>query len=74
MTHHNSIWYYIVQVINLSDNTFGEEGSSAIANILPDLQKLQVINFGECLVRSEGAIALATALMDGHPLLEVRSF
>ena len=38
---------------------------------LPKLQKLKVINFGDCLVRNNGAKALATAIRDGQIDLEV---
>lgn len=59
------------QVIDLNDNTFAEEGSLAMAEVLPSLQQLRVINFGDCLVRSDGARAIADAIKDGHKLLEV---
>lgn len=32
-----------------------------------------MINFGDCLVRSEGAIALAAVLREGLPVLKVSS-
>lgn len=43
-----------------------------MAGVLPHLQKLRVINFGDCLVRSEGARAIAEAIKEGHQLLEVK--
>ena len=55
----------------MNDNTFTEEGSLAMAEVLPNLQELRVINFGDCLVRSDGARAIAQALKEGHKLLEV---
>ena len=60
-----------MQIIDLNDNTFTEEGSLAMAEVLPDLQDLKVINFGDCLVRSDGARAIAEAIKDGHRQLEV---
>lgn len=42
-----------------------------MADVIPSLQELEVINFGECLVRSKGAVAIAEAIKDGHPLLRV---
>ena len=60
-----------LQILNLSDNTFSDEGSAAIAAVLPGLQQLRVMNFGECLVRSPGASAIAAAIADQHQLLEV---
>uniref|UniRef100_A0A3Q1HX53 Ran-GTPase activating protein 1 C-terminal domain-containing protein n=1 Tax=Anabas testudineus TaxID=64144 RepID=A0A3Q1HX53_ANATE len=40
---------------------------------LPWHRNIQVINFGDCLVRSEGAIALAAVLTEGLPILKVCS-
>uniref|UniRef100_A0A3Q1HX72 Ran-GTPase activating protein 1 C-terminal domain-containing protein n=1 Tax=Anabas testudineus TaxID=64144 RepID=A0A3Q1HX72_ANATE len=37
---------------------------------LPWHRNIQVINFGDCLVRSEGAIALAAVLTEGLPILK----
>lgn len=42
-----------------------------MAKVLPNLQQLRVINFGDCLVRPGGAKAIAEAIKDGHPLLQV---
>uniref|UniRef100_A0A8C1A3P1 Ran GTPase-activating protein 1 n=1 Tax=Cyprinus carpio carpio TaxID=630221 RepID=A0A8C1A3P1_CYPCA len=52
-----------LQVLNLNDNTFTKRGSIAMAECL------KLINFGDCLVRSEGAIAIAGALREGLPFL-----
>lgn len=38
---------------------------------LRHLRNVQVVNFGDCLVRSEGAIALAAVLREGLPVLKV---
>ena len=59
------------QEIDLNDNTFTEDGSVAMAEVLPNLQQLRVINFGDCLVRPGGAKAISEAIKDGHPLLKV---
>ena len=59
-------------MIDLNDNTFTEVGARAMAEVLPELPKLRVINFGDCLVRPEGAQAIASVLKDGHHQLEVR--
>lgn len=40
---------------------------------LRHLRNVQVVNFGDCLVRSEGAIALAGVLREGLPIIQVRS-
>ena len=58
-------------MIDLNDNTFTEPGSVAMAEVLPGLQEVRILNFGECLVRSGGATAIAEAIKDGHKLLEV---
>ena len=60
------------QVINLCDNTFAAEGSVSMANALPSLQQIRVLNFGDCLVRNEGARAIAKVIREGLPLLEVK--
>ena len=62
----------LIQVVDLSDNTFTEVGSKSMADVLPNLQKLRVINFGDCLVRPEGGQAIADAIKDSHQQLEVR--
>lgn len=41
------------------------------AQALTHLRSLQVVNFGDCLVRSEGAIALAAVIREGVPVLKV---
>lgn len=47
--------------------------SGLSAQALRHLRNLQVVNFGDCLVRSEGAIALAAVLREGLPVLKVTS-
>lgn len=59
------------QSIDLNDNTFTEEGAVAMAAVLPSLQELRSINFGDCLIRPGGASAIAAAIRDGHKKLEV---
>lgn len=43
------------------------------AQALRQLRNLQVVNLGDCLVRSEGAIALAAVLREGLPVLRASS-
>ena len=45
-----------------------------MATALPSLRELRRINFGDCLLRSGGARAIAAAITDGHPQLEVRVY
>lgn len=42
-----------------------------VIQALRHLRNVQVINFGDCLVRCEGAIALAAVLREGLPILKV---
>lgn len=44
---------------------------SNIFQVLPKLQNLEVINYGDCLVRTEGAIAITEALKEGYQKLKV---
>ena len=41
--------------------------------VLPKLQDLEVINFGDCLLRTGGAKAIAEALKEGQAKLTVCS-
>lgn len=40
---------------------------------LPNLQKLEVLNFGDCLLRTKGAEAIADAIKDSHASLKVET-
>lgn len=42
-----------------------------VSQALKHLCYVQVINFGDCLVRSEGAGAIAETLKEGLPILKV---
>ena len=46
-------------------------GSDLHLQALRHLRNVQVINFGDCLVRSEGAMAIADTLVEGLPILKV---
>lgn len=59
------------QIIDLNDNTVIEEGSAALAEVIPNLQELRVLNLGDCLVRDDGARAIAGAIKDGQHHLKV---
>lgn len=63
-----------LRVLNLNDNTFTWRGSKAMAAVLPLLQHLTLINFGDCLVRTKGAQYLAQALSGGHNQLQEVKF
>lgn len=59
-----------LKVINLEDNSLTEEGAKYIAECLPALKKINMLNFGDCLVRTNGAFALAKALKGNCPDLK----
>ncbi|CAD5117641.1 DgyrCDS6397 [Dimorphilus gyrociliatus] len=55
-----------LRYLNLNDNTFTEVGAQAMAKYaLPKLKNLEVLNFGDCLIRSGGGKAIASALREG---------
>lgn len=60
-----------LRLIDLNDNTITLKGAKHIANALPHLQKLKVLNFDDCLLRTDGATVLADALTEKHMNLEV---
>uniref|UniRef100_A0A2K6TJ39 Ran-GTPase activating protein 1 C-terminal domain-containing protein n=1 Tax=Saimiri boliviensis boliviensis TaxID=39432 RepID=A0A2K6TJ39_SAIBB len=66
--------------LDLSDNAFrpdgvqgfdalfkSSKGAVAMAETLKTLQQVEVINFGDCLVCSKGAVAIADAIHGGLP-------
>lgn len=42
-----------------------------LSQALKHLNSLQVINFGDCLVRPSGAVAIAESISEGLPILKV---
>ena len=42
-----------------------------MSETLRQLENLRVVNFEDCLVRSEGAVSIGDALKDGHGCLQV---
>ena len=44
-----------------------------MAEHLPAMQNLEVINFGDCLLKSSGATALAKSFAEKHVKLRVSS-
>lgn len=45
-----------------------------MAEKLTMMQNLEVIDFGDCLMKTKGATYIAEALADGHTKLQVSSF
>lgn len=52
-------------------STFTPRGARAIASQLNHMQNLEVINFGDCMVKTAGAKFIAKALTDDHQKLKV---
>ena len=42
-----------------------------ILQALPKMQNLEVINFGDCLIRTDGAVEIANAIKSAHQKLRV---
>lgn len=55
-----------LKILNLNDNTIGARGAKAIADVLPQLENLEHINFGDCLLRTKGVLFLADAVKNSH--------
>ncbi len=61
------------QALKKSRSKFSENDTRRIGlQALPNLQKLEVLNFGDCLLRTKGAEAIADAIKDSHTSLKVR--
>ncbi|RXG51725.1 Ran GTPase-activating protein 1 [Armadillidium vulgare] len=56
---------------NFSCGTFTLKGANAMAKELPKMKNLEVINLGDCLLKTKGAIAIAEALSNLTLLKEV---
>ncbi|VDM38248.1 unnamed protein product [Toxocara canis] len=60
-----------LRIINLSDNTFTALGAHAIAKVLPSLNYVETLDFGDCLCRNKGVDALIGSLDPvKHPSLK----
>ena len=59
-----------LSILNMNDNTFTEKGAKSLADVLPKLQKLRILNLGDCLLKTEGALLIAKALESGHQVLD----
>ena len=51
-----------LQILNLNDNTFTSFGAIPMARALSNLPDLEVIEFGDCLIRNRGCEALTTVI------------
>lgn len=59
-----------LKTLDLQDNTLTESGSIALSESLPSWENLTVLNIGECLLRSGGAIPIIKSLTKSHLELE----
>ncbi|TKR65066.1 hypothetical protein L596_025527 [Steinernema carpocapsae] len=60
-----------LRILNLSDNTFTVRGAIKMAEALKTLDRLEVINFSDCLCRDAGSRAILEALSaKTHPNLK----
>lgn len=67
-------WGRVYTLLNICGLLFSLSCSPpSTLQALRHLRNVQVVNFGDCLVRSEGAIALAGVLREGLPIIQVRS-
>ena len=60
-----------MRVINLNDNILTEKGAMAIADAVEVLEGLEVLDLGDCLVRSDGLKKLANALSTCYNIREL---
>ena len=51
-----------LEILDLQDNTFTNKGALALADILPQLPKLQDLGVGDCLLSARGGVVVAAAL------------
>merc|ERR1719180_117375 len=54
----------------MNDNTFTSKGAKAMAEALKKLEKLEVLNLGDCLLKSAGAKLICRASKGRHPNLK----
>ncbi|XP_037927435.1 ran GTPase-activating protein-like [Teleopsis dalmanni] len=60
-----------LHVLNVNDNNIGRKGAGYLAELFAFIPKIREINFGDCLVKTDGAYLFADALADDHKNLEV---
>ncbi|KAJ9061518.1 Ran GAP Rna1 [Entomophthora muscae] len=56
-----------LEILDLQDNTFVEEGSYALSSVLSNWPKIRVLNVGDCLLKAKGALSLFDALISVKP-------
>lgn len=60
-----------MNILNLNDNTIGPKGCQALVAAFEHMQKIKDVNFGDCLIKTPGAVYLSEILTEGHSDLEV---
>lgn len=58
-------------ILNLNDNTIGPKGCQALVAAFEHMQKIKDVNFGDCLIKTPGAVYLSEILTEGHSNLEI---
>lgn len=60
-----------LEILNLNDNTIGPKGSESISKALSQLDNIKELNFGDCLLKTKGALLLANTLKSSNKNLEI---
>ncbi|KAH7729897.1 ran GTPase-activating protein 1-like isoform 2 [Aphelenchoides avenae] len=60
-----------LRILNLNDNTFGEKGAIAMSKAIGRLMAIEHIDFGDCLCRRRGSLAICRALADAKSVIQV---
>lgn len=58
--------------INLNDNTLDVKGAEHISKILPKLKRLEILNVGDCLIKTKGAKLIAAGIKKRSDNLKVK--
>ena len=58
-------WLHYLDIHNMNDNTFIVKGTKAMAAAIKKLDKLEVLNLGDCLLKFGGTKLICNALKEG---------
>lgn len=62
-----------LRILNLNDNTFGDRGAIAMSRAVGTLPVIEHIDFGDCLCRRKGSLAICRALAEAKSVVQVSS-